>query len=298
MDSYTLKIADYVIQISNTTAGPDLFVSDRFCGFIVNNLKPDITIRIQPGKYEPASEMKSVFKAPYIEDIDNIPVKIANEFWNVYSDNNNNFLINIIYPSGRPGKESWLRFSLTDTEWDLFIETKESSIDALEYPLDGLILYYLTVIKSDIFIHGSGINFDQKGYLFTGVSGRGKTTMARLWDNYGGKVIHDDRLIIRNINGVYTMYNTPVYNNENPSQSPLDKIYIIHHGSSNDKQLLYGATALTNIMANCIQHNWSTEIISRLTSSLYSLNNEILVYKLQFTPDKSVVDYILSDEYV
>ena len=82
-------------------------------------------------------------------------------------------------------------------------------------------------------IHASGVNYSGKGYLFSGVSGKGKSTMAKLWDNHGAKVIHDDRLIIRNTGNGYRMYNTPVYNNDEPLDSPLNKIFIIEHGTEN-----------------------------------------------------------------
>ena len=96
-------------------------------------------------------------------------------------------------------------------EWDLWIETDRTKTDPLEYPLDGLILYYLTVINNDIMIHASGVNYAGKGFLFSGVSGKGKSTMAGIWDNRGAKVIHDDRLIIRKTGDGYRMFNTPVY---------------------------------------------------------------------------------------
>jgi len=46
-------------------------------------------------------------------------------------------------------------------------------------------------------IHASGVNNAGHGYIFSGVSGKGKSTMAKLWDNSGARVIHDDRLILR-----------------------------------------------------------------------------------------------------
>ena len=45
--------------------------------------------------------------------------------------------------------------------------------------------------------------------------------MALLWDNIGAQVIHDDRLIIRNVRGVFRMYNTPVYKNDVPRMPRL-----------------------------------------------------------------------------
>jgi hypothetical protein len=295
MVSFSLKIADYIIRFETTPGAPDLLASEKFKSFICNDPEPDLIIRVHSGKYISGTRMTRVFHAPYVEEVNEVPVRKKDDFWSIYSDKNN-LIIRILYPTGKPGKESWLRFSLSDPEWDLFIETEEEQIDPFEYPLDGLVLYYLTVIRGDIFIHGSGVNYNHKGYLFTGTSGQGKTTLARLWEDSGARVIHDDRLIIRNIQGKYIMYNTPVYDNDTPAQSPLDRIFIISHGSKNEQQLIHGANALTGIMANCIQHNWSPEIISKLTASLYHMNNMLMTYKLYFKPDNSIVGYILSNE--
>ena len=250
--NYSLNIAGYIIKIETTSGAYSILPSTRFKNFLCDNSVPDITIRLRTDKFIPEAPIERVFHAPYFEEELNQPVKKADEFWSVYTEKEN-LLINIKYPAGKPTKESWLRFSLTDTKWDLFITTDEDTIDPLSYPLDGLILYYLTVMNGAIFIHGSGVNYEGRGYLFTGTSGRGKTTLARLWHEAGARVVHDDRLIIREINGAYTMYNTPVYDNEYPFQSPLNEVFILSHGGKNEMQPLQGANALTNIMANCIQ---------------------------------------------
>ena len=123
-----------------------------------------------------------------------------------------------------------LKFSLHSREWDLRIDNPGKSFDPMEYPLDGLILYYLTVISGDIMIHGSGVNYNNQGYLFSGISGMGKTTMAKLWDDHGAEIIHDDRLIIRKSSTGYSMYNTPVYRNDEPRRSDISTIFLIGHG--------------------------------------------------------------------
>jgi len=151
-------------------------------------------------------------------------------------------------------------------------------------------------MHGDIMIHASGVNHSGYGYIFSGVSGKGKTTIAKLWDKAGGKVIHDDRLIIRKIAGVYRMFNTPVYNNDNPAESPLTRIYIIEHGTENRLVPVKGATAISLVMANCIQHNWSPEIIARLMGTVSIMCGSIPVFKLFFKADKTITDFILDYE--
>ncbi len=100
------------------------------------------------------------------------------------------------------------------------------------------------------------------------ISGKGKTTMARLWDNAGARIIHDDRLILRNTGNGYIMYNTPVYQNDKPAESPLNRIFIIEHGEENELIPVSGASAVSMVMANCIQHNWDPEMIAGLLGSV------------------------------
>jgi len=166
----------------------------------------------------------------------------------------------------------------------------------MEYPLDGLILYYLTVIHGDIMIHASGVNNAGHGYIFSGISGKGKTTMATLWDKAGARIIHDDRLILRNSGNGYVMYNTPVYKNDEPAQSPVNGIFIIDHGLKNEMAPVRGATAISMVMANCIQHNWDSGIIKGLLGSVSAICAEIPVFKLRFKPDINVIHRICENE--
>jgi hypothetical protein len=91
------------------------------------------------------------------------------------------------------------------------------------------------------------------------------------------------------------MYNTPVYNNEAPGKAHLSHIFIIEHGARNKITRLKGAEAVTALMANCIQHNWSPEIINRLIDSLTAVCAATEVYKLSFIPDNSVIEMIINE---
>jgi hypothetical protein len=295
MNSYNLNIAGYRIKFESTDDGPDLMPSERFQRFLSNDTGTDILINIHSGKYELPLDAVKVFNAPYVEEINGIKVKKNEKFWNVHKKDNDLF-IRTSFPLSTEKKKAILKFSLTSTEWDMWIEGAGRETDPMEYPLDGLILYYITSIHNSIMIHASGINNAGKGYLFSGISGKGKTTMAKLWDKSGCMVIHDDRLIIRKTGSEYIMYNTPVYKNDSPRESKIDRLFLIEHGKKNRIIPVKGAECVSLVMANCIQHNWNREVIDRLLGSVSELCADIPVSKLFFTPDRTVIDHILENE--
>lgn len=295
MRAYNLDIAGYRIRLEAASDGPTLEPSARFLRNMVSDDRYDVTIRVHYGKVCVPEEADRVFVAPFVVEVKNVRVTRRENFWSVYR-NGSEMYITTSYPEGSLKKASMLRFSMLLREWDLWIEGEESSSDPLEYPLDGLILYYLTVISGDIMIHASGINIQGRGYLFSGVSGRGKTTIAKIWDSVGARIIHDDRLIIKNTGGSYRMFNTPVYDDDEPLDSQLDRIFIIEHGVRNNIIPVRGASAVTQVIANCIQHNWDPELIARFLGSVSIMCSSLPVARLAFTPDRRCIDYILENE--
>jgi len=293
--NYNLNIAGYNIRFESSPTGPILTPSQRFLRNICNDSGSDILINVLSGPFSLPADADRVFHAPLVEEINGKRIKNNDNFWSIYKHRSDIF-IKIIFPYSVSGKKAVLKFSLTARKWDLYLEGAGDETDPFEYPLDGLILYYLTVLHGDIMIHASGVNHSGYGYVFSGVSGKGKTTLAKLWDGAGGKVIHDDRLIIRNIAGTYKMFNTPVYNNDDPAESPLTRIYIIEHGTENRIIPVKGAEAVSLVMANCIQHNWSPEIIARLMGTVSIMCGNIPIVKLFFRPDRSILDFMLDYE--
>src|ERR1035437_1756626 len=277
MRNYNLNIAGYNIGFETSANGPELKPSTRFLRNINQNSGSDILIRVHSEPFNLPKGAERVFRAPYVEEINGIQFNNETNFWSVWKYHSELYIWTI-FPLSSAEKNAVLKFSLTSMEWDLWIYGARDETDPFEYPLDGLILYYLTVINGDIMIHASGVNNAGHGYIFSGVSGKGKSTMAKLWDDSGAKVIHDDRLILRNTGGGYRMF-------------------IIEHGAENMLIPLKGATAVTQVLANCIQHNWGADIIARLLGSISIMCGTIPTSKLFFRPDQNVIDLILENEY-
>lgn len=294
MISYTLDIAEYKLMFQAKGKGFDLVPSSSQKSFLTTSKKFDLAINVLRGpvKVPPGSE--EVFKAPYVEEVNGKALKKSEDFWTVHK-HGDYILVHTTMPLSESVNEAMIVIRPGEKAWDIILDSKDETINPLAYPLDGLLIYYLTALNGDIFIHGSGVEYDGCGLLFTGQSGKGKTTIARLFDEAGAVVVHDDRLIIRHIGGEYMMFNTPVYELERSNYSPLRAIYTISHGKENKASVLGSVESLTSVMANCIQHHWNAAQIGTLTSAIKDLAEKIPVKSLEFLPEGSIVDFIRND---
>jgi hypothetical protein len=295
MKSFSVDIAGYKIKFESAADGPELLVSEKLTWFISSFSIPDLLIRVHRGSYDLPVRAQRVFHAPYIEEINGVYIKHKDQFWSVWKSESYLF-IKTIFPLLSDGKKGVLRFTAEDNQWDLWIDGEKGATDPFEYPIDALILYYLTVMSGDIFIHASGVEHSGRGYLFSGVSGMGKSTMARIWKNAGSSVIHDDRLIIRNTGSTFRMYNTPLYNYDRPAESEINDVFLIEHGEVNNLVEVNGARSVSMVLSNCIQHDWDPGIVSKLLASVAGLCEMVPVKRLYFRPDVSVIDHILKNE--
>jgi len=295
MNHYSLNIAGYRILFNGLTKGITLVPSPAQHSFITGNEGYDLVINVTRSEVKMPHGTRTVFRAPYVEEINGVPVKKNNKFWTVlkYGDY---ILIQTSFPANEDYNEAVVFVRPGEKSWDLVIDTSVTEINPFIYPLDGLILYYLTALNGDIFIHGSGVRHKNRGYLFTGSSGKGKSTLACLFSEAGAGVIHDDRLIIRKRDNKYIMYNTPVYPDEQSSSAELAVVYLIGHGRENVSLTLTHTEAITGLMSNCIQHHWNPEHIGTLTGAILSLVTGLPVRTLKFVPDRSIVTFIEDDE--
>jgi len=166
----------------------------------------------------------------------------------------------------------------------------------LTYPFGPLMMLYLADKTNCIMMHASCIFDGEKGRVFTGFSGNGKSTISKLWADAGSLVINDDRLIIRKHKTGYYAYNTPMYYQDEPKRTALDAIYLIGHSPLNKVHKVSRSTAITRVLAFCIQNNFDQKLINNRLNFIDELCNSIPVFDLGFVPDSSVVNFIVENE--
>ncbi|MCF8275344.1 MAG: hypothetical protein K9J17_01315 [Flavobacteriales bacterium] len=205
-----------------------------------------------------------------------------------------------VYDPDEPGKLQQICTTDSDFKhWNVYIAPENETgtvIFPLKYPLGPLLMYYLTVNSDSIMIHCSGTCENGTGRIFTGVSGKGKSTMARIWFDAGAEVLNDDRLIIRKEADGYYLYNTPMFYADEPRSCKLSAAYIIHHAPENQASELGGAQAVAALAANCIQHGYSKTLLEHHLHFLSELAEHISTVSLGFVPNETVITAIHDHE--
>ncbi|MDP4266936.1 MAG: hypothetical protein Q8880_05835, partial [Bacteroidota bacterium] len=242
--SFLITVADLNICIHTSEKKIKLISDNSFSNFnynhLVSNNNPntltiDLDINISIG-------IPDIIIAPENEIFSGIipfnysTESYSNTTWNIYLYNNKYF-IKVNFENNNDNYFYLLCLNFTDFKWNIFIpETSNNNylVNPLKYPLGIIILYYLVILKDGFILHSSGVKYKNEGYIFSGFSGSGKSTLARLFVENGATLINDDRLIIRTKNNRYMMYNTPLYNSDNPYIFPINKLFIIKHDIINN----------------------------------------------------------------
>lgn len=285
--SLTLRIGDIRIALESDDA---LAVIEAGASeqFLVDAGEPDIRLTARWGdlRYQPPAG--EVFDSGVV--------------WRLYAAGGNHLFRFVSPISGEtPYKELLCNPSFTSGEITLhrdFFEHRART-NPLEFPLDELLIVHYLSQGHGVEVHACGIeDRDGRGYLFLGQSGAGKTTTARLWDHVGGvRILSDDRIILRLLDGCLWMYGTPWHGEgrfSSPARARLDRIYFLAHGVANSARSLRPAAAVPRLMACSFLPFHSAAGLDFAFRFLEQATGLAPVFRLEFVPDVQVVDFVRS----
>lgn len=286
MNSYTLNIADIIYSVKTFEKNLILKPEIGYDNFIIdnNNAKVDIIVNIKIGRPK-IEEYKLIFDVP-----DTIEGK---KLWTI-SGNGKDYFLHTTFQNENK-EEVFAFFDDNFNKWEIFInvdKNQTAEIDPFTYPLGPIIMLYATLVNNGIMIHSSGVKHNNKSYVFSGFSGIGKTTISEIFKNEGAERINDDRLIIREINSKYIVYNTPMFYSDIKKQMTLDKIFLLAQAKENSYSKLKGALAISRFSAFCMQHNFHDKLIKNQLSFVIKMHINVPIGVLGFKPDKEIVEFI------
>ncbi len=172
-------------------------------------------------------------------------------------------------------------------------------LNALEHPLDELLIANLLSQKRGLLMHACGVVYKRKGFLFAGISGAGKSTTARLWQKTKqAKILNDDRIIIRKRNSRFWIYGTPWHGDAgvySTASAPLEKIFFLKKSSSNHLRRLDPLEAVSRLLVCAFPTFWDKQGMKYSLSFCQDLAQNCAALEFGFLPHESAVKFLTNN---
>jgi hypothetical protein len=184
---------------------------------------------------------------------------------------------------------------------------KERSVRIFE---QFLIQVYYTIlkqknsdeVKNKSFVHGCAVSRNGQGFLFSGPSGTGKSTIAKLSSDF--KILNDELVIVNRSNGNYVVSSSPFkgdFKNNINGSVPLSALFLIKHGKKNMIRKITKTEFVTRFVREVI---YSDSLLSTKKKESFlemmdfcsGIAEIVPFYELAFLPDKSFWECIKNVE--
>jgi len=289
-DRLFVSIGDVAVALASENPELGLWTGAAAKYFVVDEMKPDVTIRAAWAKLSGQSYGEEVFD--------------SGALWRLYRVNG--FYLFRFTSQGLgvvPYKVAWLNRDFTSGEVYLhppFFRLGQP-VNPLEYPLDELLIVNLLALGRGVEVHACGMVDDRgSGHLLAGQSGAGKTTIARLLHKAGGiTVLSDDRIILRRLEGRLWMYGTPWHGDAgfaSPARAPLSRVYFLRHGPKNELVPQRTTQAVARLFTCSFPPFYFPEGLNFTLEFLEQVAKAVPCYELRFVPDESVVEFVSEAE--
>lgn len=170
------------------------------------------------------------------------------------------------------------------------------------YALDSVlrILHSLVLsARGGFLLHAASGICDGRAFLFSGVSGAGKTTISRLAPSEA-TLLTDEISYVRPSATGYSAYGTPFSGElakagEN-NQAPVAALFFLEQGPENRVDELPAAEAVRRLMRNILFFAEDSELVEKLLATACDFVQKVPVRCLTFYPDSRVWDEIRNFE--
>jgi hypothetical protein len=184
-------------------------------------------------------------------------------------------------------------------EWNSTSNKGDIRQSANPYSIDAVlrIVHSLVLSKEGGFLlHAASAIRNGRAFLFAGVSGAGKTTMARLAPT-DAALLTDEISYVRKHKDGYFAFGTPftgelAKSGENIC-APIAGLYLLAQGPQNRLEPVVHAEAVRALLTNILFFAEETELVEMVFHSACEFISRIPVYRLTFVPDPQVWELIV-----
>jgi hypothetical protein len=166
------------------------------------------------------------------------------------------------------------------------------------YSLDSVLRIVHTLLlsrKGGFLVHASSAIRNGRAFLFSGVSGAGKTTLARLAPP-DAALLTDEISYVTRQDGRYIAVGTPFFGElarvgEN-LRAPVECVYLLAKGPENKIEPVVGADAVRGLLTNILFFAKDPEFVKLVFDAALDFVSRIPVRRLTFVPNAHVWELI------
>lgn len=154
---------------------------------------------------------------------------------------------------------------------------------------------FLAIDKGGLLIHSGAIQ--SKGdhaYIFAGVSGSGKSTIAKI-SNDSREVITDEMTLVEKCGDSYYVSGTPFWGEMQVSKNisrPLKAIFILEKAKENLIEEIPKTLAITEFMRTVMYFAQNQDAVTQVLEHVVNFLEKVPIYRLHFRPEISFWELI------
>jgi hypothetical protein len=179
-------------------------------------------------------------------------------------------------------------------QWDPLAGRGRVCQSANPYSIDSVLRIVHTLIlarEGGFLLHSAGAIRNGRAFLFSGVSGAGKTTISRLAPA-DVTLLTDEVSYIRRVCSAYQACGTPFAGElarvgENCS-APIDSLFFLKQGLENNIESLAKPEAIRRLMRNILFFAEDPDLVRNVFQSACEFVESVSVQQLTFAPDPTV----------
>lgn len=258
--STTIEIGGIAVRLRPDKSGFDEVLSARYAGFLSENPRPlsEFEVLLESSPVSTESELQ-VSKHGCVWRIER--GGLAAE-WNAVS------------------RRGWVRQ-----------EPNPYSIDAVLRIVHTLLL----AEEGSFLLHASSVVRNGRAFLFTGVSGAGKTTISQLAPR-DAILLTDEISYVRRDGDGYRAYGTPFAGSlQRPGENisaPIAGAFLLEKCLENRIECVEPATAARSLLRNILFFARDNDLVNRVFEAAVEFVSRVPVRRLAFAPDERVWELI------
>jgi len=283
----TFSLGGVRLSFQAAGSGIRLVGAPGYRDFITSG-SPDLTLQVVAGPFPGQNLGAARFEASNWSlfstsqgDVYRLRIAFPGPFVSVYTT--------LLFPDGRNGQ--------IYIEDELGGQPPRTDIVCPPPALDELLAVNLMARQRGLLVHACGLCLeDGTGLLFSGYSGSGKSTTARIWQQAGAaRLLSDERVAVFRRSGQFWMGGTPWHGDglvSTPLEAPLQRLFILRHAPANHARPLKPTQAVTALLERAFLPFWDALGMAFTLEFLQDLCTQTPCYELGFLPDESIIEFV------